>query len=554
MTAQIKLLGFLILSLFVTTGLFAASDKVYTGLTEQEQLQTTPLSEMVQPARPELKLEATQKIRVEKFLISGNKHVSTDELLYSIEKYKGKELSVAQLLDLADVLTRKYWEKGYITSFAYIPVQKMERGILEIEVVEGRPGKIVVKDNRYYTTRFIEGYFDFLTEENVLSNRSLERGLLLLNEFPKLNVNATLTKGDEPGTTDIVINTKEERYPISFSLLYNNFASRYTGYNRFGVMVDWGNLTKRGDTLSLATVVNPEDFAQMHYWKLGYAVPIGTSGANLSLHYTSMKHEVGKELSILGIEGKSELFGFDVTYPIVRARDRNYIASVGFKKKLYENFLFEKLYLSSKDDYSVLEAGIKGDRFFKGNNHTFFTAQTTVGLGSFWGMSRSRYTSSSRPGLPSGHFAKFNLGLINVTPIGKCQFLTKGSGQYTFGNLVAAEQFVIGGPDTVRGYPSGEFLADNGFAFTTELRTPLLPGDRLLNKYVNWAIFADYGKTFYNDTLPGDEEGDLFGAGVGLRIQPSNYFNMRVDLGYPLSSTASDRKDWRCWVNATLEF
>jgi hemolysin activation/secretion protein len=560
MVAKIRLVGVVMFSLFMATHLAADSEKVFTGeTTTPKEAKTVP--EISTPSRPELKVETdAKKVKIEKFVISGNKHVSTDELLASIEKYKGKELAVPQLLELADVLTRKYWEKGYVTSFAYIPVQKMERGILEIEVVEGKPGEVLVENNKYYTTSFIKGYLDCITKEEILNNRTLERGLLLLNDYPKLDVKATLTKGKTPGTTDIVLDVWEQWYPMNFALLYNNFGSESTGEHRAGFVWDWGNLTKHGDVLSLTALVNPEDFDQMLYWKVGYSLPVGSSGAKLNFNYSKMDYEVkgsGPAWMQLGIEGEAEVYGFGVSYPVVRARDKNFSWSAGLKKKIYENFLLNKGYTASSDEYAVLDIGLEGDRML-GRHRTHWTFNTTTGLGSmFDGMSDDDYNSSSRPSITDSSWVKFNIDVTNILKMGSCQLITRGAGQVATDNLLTGEQFVIGGPDSVRGYPTGEYLGDNGYFLSAELRTPFLPGANRLNKYVNWAFFADHGATYYKEELTAGEPGKdntLTGAGLGLRIWIPCYFNLRFDAGYPLGDDASDNEDWRYWVSASLAF
>lgn len=533
--------------------LSADTEKVYTGVPEKQK-ETVTVPEVKPMAKPELKVESGKKVKVEKFLISGNKSVSTDELLAAIEKYKGKELSINQLLEIADILTRKYWEKGYVTSFAYIPVQKLERGILEIEIVEGSIGDIIVKNNKYYTTSFINRYLEDVKKEPILKNRTLERSLLLLNEFPKLNATSTLTKGQQPGTTDIVIDIKEPYPPVNFSVFYNNFGSRYTGEHRLGASVGIGNLTKNGDILSLNGVVNAEDFDQMNYWKAGYQIPIGGKGLKAGIDYSKMEYEIGGELSILGIEGEAEVFGLDISYPLIRAREKNLYITGGIRHKYYENFLFEKTYTTSRDDYSVLELGISGDRFI-GKNHLFYSLKSTMGLGEVFGMDDDDYTSSSRPGITDGDWTKFTLDITNITKIGKVQLITRGSGQVATDNLLTSEQFTIGGPDSVRGYPAGEYLGDYGFLLSEEIRIPVSVKKGDEGKYFNLALFADYGRTYYKDELAGDEEGELASVGAGIRIYAPCTFNVRFDAAYPVSSEeASDDNDWRYWLNVSWTF
>jgi hemolysin activation/secretion protein len=502
-----------------------------------------------------LDTDTGETVLAEQLVISGNSRISTDELLALASGYIGKELSMQQLKEIADIFTRKYWQEGYVTSFAYIPAQEVKDDTLEIKIVEGSLGDISVKGNKHYKDSFIENYFRSVKQEGILNSRTMERGLLLVNEYPKLDVKATLTKGKVSQTTDIVLVVDEPGYPMDYTLFYNNFGSKYTGEHRTGQTLEWANLALQGDKGKITLVVTPDDFDQMLYWKAGYSIPLDYYGTRLSLDYSRMDYEVGSELSVLGIEGESEIFGIGLKHPFTRARDKNLYGSLGLKKKEFTNFLFEKTQVTSKDEYSTLELGLSGDRL-KGNNHSFLDLTATTSLGSMLGgMSKSEYTKSSRPGLADNSWVKFNLNFTNITKLGDCQLISRVLGQYSTDNLVTAEQFILGGPDTVRGYPSGELLGDQGYFISAELRTPLMPGQSKLNQYVNWAFFVDHGYTEYKETFSSeDKSNSLSSPGLGLRLSLPHNFNLRFDAAFAVSDDASDNKSQRYWLNAAVNF
>src|SRR3546814_5775138 len=79
--------------------------------------------------------------------------------------------------------------------------------------------------------------------------------------------------------------------------------------------------------------------------------------------------------------------------------------------------------------------------------------------------------------------------------------------------LVDTEAYSLGGPNTVRGFPSAEVRGDRGYFGSVTLRRPTFIGN------TQWAgrVFVDAGKVFTVDPLPGtsDNEG-LTSAGVGV--------------------------------------
>lgn len=544
-----------ILLIAAAAGPAKAAVDVYSGGTPpaDQKIKAIPEIKTPKPTPAEVQGSA-QTIKVQGFRVSGNKAFSSDRILAILAPYQGQDLTLAQLRGLADSVTRLYWDQGYVTSFAYLPAQKVDGGIVEIAVLEGAPGQTIVEGNKYYTSSFIEGYTQDLAKDSILSSQKLERALLLLNDFPKLNVNATLTKGTKPQTSDIVLEVQEKSYPFAYNLFFNNFGSTYTGQYRTGLTCDLGNLTKNGDILSLTAIV-PEKYNRLLYWKAGYTLPWGGQGLKFNVNYSSMGYILGEDFSPLGMEGESEIWSGGLTYPFIRSRSGNLTAEMNLKKKRFQNFLFEKTYLSSSDVYSTVDLGVSGNQYFT-NNQLFYGVSTTVGLGNILGgTSSADYNRSSRPGLAGPRWARFNLDLTNITKLGDFKLVSKASGQFSLNNLVTEEQFVIGGPDTVRGYPTGEALGDHGLFLSAELRTPLLPVKSQLNDYANWALFVDGGSVSYKDAYPGEKKTTtLIGFGAGLRVTYSDNFNLRFDAAWPKNSDASDGKRGRFWFSASLDF
>jgi hemolysin activation/secretion protein len=505
---------------------------------------------------PQIELKNGKTILVKKIEVKGNTKVSNKEIEKITKEYEGKEITISDLKLIADKITEIYWNKGYVTSFAYVPAQKVVDGLIEIKVIEGKVGKIEVSGNKYYTERFIEKHFQNVKKEEIINNKTLERSLLILNDYPKLNAYANLKKGEAEGTTDILIDVEEKYFPFNLNLFLNNFGSRYTGRTRGGFTFDLGNLTKNGDILSLTGIGNITDLDDMKYYKIGYTLPINGYGTKIGLSWSYMDYEIGKELAHLGIEGESKIWSLYFSHPLIRARSENLSLFGSLNLKDMKNYLFEKTYTSSKDKYTTLEIGLNRDKLIK-NQHIYWTGKATIGLGEFLGgMSDEEYTGSSRPGLADGTWVKLNLDLTDIFDLGKVKFIARGSGQISSDNLVTGEQMVLGGADSVRGYPTGEFLGDYGYFLSAELRTPILPGESFLNKYANWAFFIDHGAVYKHTSLPGEDEREsATGIGAGFRVYIPCHFHLRFDAARRIGGDeASDKDDWRYWLEAVLNF
>src|SRR3546814_3494195 len=90
--------------------------------------------------------------------------------------------------------------------------------------------------------------------------------------------------------------------------------------------------------------------------------------------------------------------------------------------------------------------------------------------------------------------------------------------------LVDTEAYSLGGPNTVRGFPSAEVRGDRGYFGSVTLRRPTFIGN------TQWAgrVFVDAGKVFTVDPLPGTSDNEsLTSAGVGV---DASYWHLNMQL------------------------
>jgi hemolysin activation/secretion protein len=120
--------------------------------------------------------------------------------------------------------------------------------------------------------------------------------------------------------------------------------------------------------------------------------------------------------------------------------------------------------------------------------------------------------------------------------------------QVTSDPLVTPEQLVIGGADSVRGFPENEYLADYGWVVNNEIRSPafLIPsilkvpfdkkGTRLIDA-IQFVYFIDAGQGELHNARTGETKKKyLVGAGFGLRFDLYEHLRGRVDFGFPTGS------------------
>lgn len=497
---------------------------------------------------PGLLCAAEEDFLVKQITVTGNQAVKTEDLARIVQAYEGKRLTLTDLQKVAGLITEEYQKRGYVIAKAYVPEQEITDGIVRIGVLEGTIGEVRVEgSHKYYSTQFIKKHFDPIMKEKALNQSTLERALLVLNEYPRLNVQATLQAGKDPGTTDIVVKA-ENTIPIHLTVDYNNFGSKYTSRDRFGAQVDIGNVIKEGAVLS-ARGITGDTPSDMLLWRASYSIPLNTLGTRLAAYYAKGDYDVGEDLALLGMKGKSESFGISLSHPFIKKRLMSLTAEAGFDWKDTKQYLLHET--TSHDKIRSLRGGATFEQTGV-DGRTYASAFFTAGLGHTLGGMENNDPYASRQGADN-NFARFNFDVIRLQKFTPSLFLiVKGSAQLSLNKLVSSEQFYIGGADSVRGYGPGEFYGDDGYTATAELRVaPLANKEKF-----QLAFFVDNGFVSLQSPPAGVRKTQsLTGGGGGIRLVLPYEINIRADLGIPLDPNKSaDGKTSMVYLQALKRF
>jgi hemolysin activation/secretion protein len=466
------------------------------------------------------------------FLFSGNTVIGKEQLESITEPYIGQPLELLLLESAAQAVTDYYRKKGYTLASAYVPQQDVKFGVVELAVLEGRIGDITVSGNMHYSSSFIKGHFAQAMEENVARNDSLERALLLLNEYPGLKTSATLEPGKSAGATDVHVTAQDKR-PLHFMLDMNNYGFNNISRYRFGAGVEVGNVLVDGGTLTLNGIMGNHP-NQLLFGMANYSMPIGVHGTKLVVGGSEGKFDVGAELAALQIRGRITTGDIAVTHPFIKSRFQNLLGEVGFSAKHNTLFLLDNLIAT--DDIRALKLGVNWDRLDL-SGRWYASVYGFQGLGQFLGGMSDNSPQATRQGADN-RFTKATLATGRIQSLGHDVLLVvKGSGQITTGPVVVIEQMLLGGPDSVRGYQLGERFVDEGYTVSAETRIPFFPSlVPTALKETQGAIFIDHGGGRLRNPSPGEQRStSMTGTGVGLQTQlPWYSSSVRLDLGFPV--------------------
>lgn len=483
--------------------------------------------------------EIQKKVRVERFTFTGYTVLSLGTLQGIVAPHEGKELTMGQIKDICQEITREYREQGYLLAWAYVPPQDVKDGVVEIAIVEGKVDRIVVGGNRHYSRDFVSKHLGPLEGQTILSMHALERALLILNDYPKMHAEATLKPGREPGMTDIHIQVEDE-YPIQYGFDYDNFGTESVSEHRMGFSVDFLNLWYLGHEVSVRAVVGAE-VENLQYGRVEYRLPIGANGFRINAMVGYMNYQAtGGVFDVIEPNGEGPIYSLGASYPIIKSRETVVTLEAGFSGRDIEQRVVN--FRQSYDHIRSVFAGATLDLSDHLAGRTIVTAHIRYGLGEFMGGTMED-DEPSRVGA-SNEFGKVVASIMRIQRITTGLFvILKASGQYSNDPLLASEQVGLGGAESVRGYASYDYAGDLGVTASIEFRLvppgigdlddPFRGGKYKIGDVLQLVFFGDWGEAQLNE--PGANEREVVsmeGVGAGFRVTYPNV-SVRFDVGIP---------------------
>ena len=483
-----------------------------------------------------------EKTLVKKITVSAATLVSEKELTAITSQYENKEATLRDIQKIADLITDLYRKKGYVTSRAYLPPQKITDGKLEIRVVEGVTGDIEVKGNKFFKARLFRKRIA-LKKGEPFNYETLRKGLSRINQEPDRNAKAVITPGKEAGTTDVILDVKD-KFPIHAGFDWDNFGSRYIHENRFRTSITDNNLLGLGDIMTFQ--VQGSEGENYRLLTGRYVLPVNEN-LDLGFFAADSKIKLQEDLEDANTRGKSRYYSIYATQALINRENMALNLNCGFDYK--DIFNFANGAETSRDRVRIAKLGLDWDltdRF----GRTLVIAEINYGIPDFMGGLQKRDAHASRAG-SGGKFHKESLNLLRLQKMPfNSQLLWKNQFQFTPYILTGAEQYQIGSIANVRGYPPAEVVGDRGYAMTWEWSFPVYGMSKKIkvpfseaNLYdaLRVLAFYDWANTrLIRPQAPEQKDRTLRSAGCGLRFNLPEDFSLRLEFAWALDNMPSD--------------
>ena len=471
--------------------------------------------------------EGEPLVTVGSFYLDGKPLITDAQFSAAVAPFINRPVTYGELQAAARAVAVAYRQAGWVVR-AELPEQDISEGVVRILVTNAIFGgvDVVGADAVQARAEDVERYVTTQQQPlRALNTDDLERAMLLINDLPGVSASAALREGQQAGETDLRVQLAPTAQRAG-TLSVDNTGARSTGYWRAAGEFSAAGLLTWGDQFS-ANLIHTFTAYQSDgsdYQRASYSLPLGYDGLRLALGGSYFSYRlVSSEFSGLGFYGDSDAWDLELSYPLLRRRDRNVYLTAKSEQKHFDN----QGSGSTVTRYRVEEQswGMRGNMFDDLGAGASSMGSLIVSSGFLDLRDSPTESTDATTTATNGTFTRLRYSLSRDQSLGRgFSAYAAVNGQTADKNLDSSVKFYLGGSNGVRAYPASEGSGFQGFVLNLEARWKPAPDWQL-------AALYDYGYVTVN------HDNSYSGAST------LNDYCLR---GYGLSAT------WRGQRNQTL--
>ncbi|KLU24857.1 membrane protein [Caballeronia mineralivorans PML1(12)] len=485
-----------------------------------------------------------QSFDVNEYIVRGNTTLESLEIEKAVYPFEGPGRSLTDVNAARDALQKAYQDKGYQSVVVELPPQQVKNGVIVLQVVEAKVGRLRVEGAKYYSPQNIRDAVPALAEGGVPDFTVAQQQLTDLNRSADRQVIPVLKPGTLPQTVDVDLKV-DDHNPLHGSLEVNNDNSPSTSSLRTTASLSYSNLWQLGHVLSGTYLLAPQHPNDARVYSFSYLAPLKDSHWSL---LATVVHSDSNVASLGGtnVLGKGTTYGLTAIYALPSTETYAQSVSVEIDRKHYdENVSLAGQTSTAPLTYVPVTFSYNG-QLSRQHSQTAFSASLTTGIRGL-GSSANEFDNKRFNATPDFIYGKFD---VNHTQNfdHDIQANAHVSAQFANSPLVSSEQFAAGGMNSVRGYMQAEDTADSGVIGSLELRSPSIAkylGGAVGSKVNEWRFhaFVDAAHLWLLSPLPEQTASfNLLSMGVGTRVQLLKYASADFEAGWPLKAGGTTKQ------------
>ncbi|WP_322101977.1 ShlB/FhaC/HecB family hemolysin secretion/activation protein [Paraburkholderia sp. J41] len=511
------------------------------------------VSVQVQPQAPQLQQLLATHITPSTFKVEGVKSIPFDEVAKRFAPLAHRDITIGELIETANGVTRLYQERGYALSFAFVPAQDFADGVVRITVVEGYVSNVKITGKPGALEDKIRAIAAHIVADRPLRTATFQRDINVLGLLPGLKVSANVpppTSTD--GATTLELDAQHKAFDVSTGIDFN-----HPGVQGLLTLTENG-LTPFGEQLSFSALL-PKGRDNITYLAAHAAVPIASDGLTAKVDAT---HYRGNPVDNPGLPSYvertviSDKITGALSYPLLLSNTRSVVGTVSayaaHDEDRYRNTINGLQYgetsqvrvLQLQADYAEVKPGQ--------------VRKASVAIAKAFNiLGASKGADTNIAGLTLANPVSLNFVRTNASfsqtndwPLGFGTAFAV-TGQFSAVSLPTSEQIAFGAQRFANGYQPGEASGDSGWGASIELNHPFALGHAWLQTLTPYVSF-DMARVYLHAGTPSPSR--LSSASIGLRISDGKYYSLDLSVAKALADAPVESPSRSPRVNATFSY
>jgi|LNFM01.1.fsa_nt_gb hemolysin activation/secretion protein len=494
------------------------------------------------------------RFEIRTYQVEGNTLLPQEDITRLTARHAGVRRDFGDVQRALEALQELYQARGYAGVLVTLPEQELDKGTVIFRVIEPKIGRVLVEGNEHFSADNARRSVPALVPGSTPNTRAVAGSVKVANENPAKQTAVLLRPGSRDGEVDAVIRVADVP-PLRFSVSFDNTGNKETGTYRTGFAFQHGNLFDRDHVLTVQYVTSPKNTNDVEVYGLGYRVPLYSLGDSIDLIVGYSTVDSGTVQNLFDVSGQGAVYAFRYNRNLAKLGDFEHRLVFGADYRAYQNLVtpvggnFNFVPDITVHPLSLTYSGALRQQqrdlsFYL--NYTQNIPGGNDGTGTDFKNSRTEARAAYR---------MWRFGGVYSREFGKnWQFRVKADAQYSGDALVSAEQFGLGGAESIRGFNERYTSNDRGHRSNWEIYTPdvgAVFGHE--DARLRFLAFYDTGQVGRNRKQPGElARVGLDSAGIGARFSYGNHLTIKADFAQVLhdgtqSGTAVGRRYGNRW-------
>jgi len=470
-------------------------------------------------------------------VIEGATVFSPAALAPHYARFLARAVGPAEMEEIAAGITQAYGAAGYFISRAIVPPQQVEGGVLRVRVIEGFLSAVRFTGAESQR-RLLGGYGTAITRGRPARLDAVERGLLLINDLPGIEVrDVQVARLDDDGAYELHVTLDYDAADGTVNL--DNRGTPEVGRLQAWLSGNANSAMGWGERLQLALATVPDSPRELRYAQVSYAQPLGHGGSVLDTSVSGSLIDAGGTLAAEDAVARGLSITTRLSYPLILSRRQSLYVRGAFEVHEIKEDRFE----ASTIDDSLRVLRLQGDTTLKDNwdGTTFLAVELSRGLDILGASDRGDAILSRPDG--DGVFTKFRFDVVRVQEIsGPVSLRMAARAQSALDALLSREEFLLGGSLFGRAYDFGEISGEDGIAGSLELRYGDPEAGGVIGGYQVYG-FYDLGAVWNRNTEAGMHRDSLASLGGGVRLDITRGIQAAFEVAQPLTRAVESTGD-----------